>query len=142
MLSMAVSILLSRFLEESPKQKTNLNSVISLLVYLGKIGVYNETELRMNMVYVIQNVGGKNIDPAKVYGRIHILLTGKEEHQKAITTILTVLSLFRDEDYLLLIGNPIYIGVACHVVLMKHKQVNLLVWNKQHYEYDREVICL
>lgn len=95
----------------------------------------------MNNVYVIQNVNGKNLLPAKEYGAITILLTGKESRGKAISILQETLSSFQSDDYLLLIGDPVYIGIACYIVMTAQKRVNVLVWDKQHYRYNKETIC-
>lgn len=97
----------------------------------------------MNTVHVIQDVPGKNILPAKDFGELRVILTGKETREEAICTITQhLLKTWEHGDYLLLIGNPIYIGVAFHVVAAMKREIPVLVWDRHQYKYNAESVIL
>ena len=92
------------------------------------------------MVYVVQEQYGKNVLPASKYGKIIFLL--KEGSQVTfsagyVTEVLrSKLDTFCDQDYLLLIGDPVAIGIA--VAMAAHwnqGRVKMLKWDKQKFEY-------
>jgi hypothetical protein len=70
------------------------------------------------MVYVVQEVMGRNILPAQKYGKIEVLLP---QGQVAFLPGPTIYKLnqklknFSDNDYLLLIGDPVAIAL-CAIV--------------------------
>ena len=71
------------------------------------------------MVYVVQEVKNRNILSAEKYGDLELLLP--EGSQIVLSAGPTVKRLthklrnFNDEDYLLLIGDPSAIGIACAI---------------------------
>ena len=93
-----------------------------------------------NIVYIVQDSPGKNLLPAKEFGELFILLTGNETTTQAIEKLKTKLNLFGPNDCLLLIGNPLYIGIATHIALQKSPQLNVLLWDRDHYRYNKETI--
>lgn len=118
------------------------------------IGMFLETsfDLRsqsheVQMVYVVQEQLGKNIISATKYGQIKVLLpTGSQITFSAghVTEELkSKLSNFNDNDYLLLMGDPIAIGLACMVAAHWNKgRVKMLKWDKQekmYYPVDTEL---
>ena len=70
-------------------------------------------------VYVVQEVKGRNILSAQEFGDLKLLLP--EGSQVVLSAAPTVRKLktrlkdFCDEDYLLLIGDPAAIGIACSI---------------------------
>ena len=70
-------------------------------------------------VYVVQEVKGRNILSAKEFGELKLLLP--EGSQVVLSAAPTVRKLktrlkdFCDDDYLLLIGDPDAIGIACSI---------------------------
>ncbi|UOF78074.1 hypothetical protein [Caudoviricetes sp.] len=96
----------------------------------------------MRTVFVIQNVEGKNLLPAKDYGEITIVLSGKETPDIASEKLRRSFESMRADDYLLLIGHPLNIGIACHLAFCKFPVVNFLVWDRDHYRYNRQLVCL
>ena len=70
-------------------------------------------------VYVVQEVPGRNVLGAKEYGTLEVLLPpGMNIVLSSTPTIRRLdkkLQNFCDEDYLLLIGDPAAIGIACCV---------------------------
>ncbi len=100
-----------------------------------------------NIVYVIQEVAGTqsgnpkiNIMGASNYGKIKFLLP--EFSQIIFSPGPLVFKLrkglkdFKERDYLLLIGDPALIGVACSIVSdITNGKYNLLKWDKQERKY-------
>jgi hypothetical protein len=92
------------------------------------------------MVYVVQEQQGKNILPAEKYGKIEVLLppglqVGFSAGQ-AVRTIDVKLSTFCDKDFLVLIGDPVCIGVAVATACKWNQgRANLLKWDRQTSAY-------
>lgn len=92
------------------------------------------------MVYVIQEQQGKNLLPALKYGEIKVLLpTGMQVCFSAgqVTRIIdTALSSFNDNDYLVLIGDPVAIAIAGAMAAKWNQgRVRMLKWDKQEKMY-------
>jgi hypothetical protein len=92
------------------------------------------------MVYVVQEQIGKNIISAIKYGEVVVLLpTGSQITFSAghVTEELKAkLSNFNDKDYLLLMGDPVAIGLATMVAAHWNKgKVKMLKWDKQEKLY-------
>lgn len=92
------------------------------------------------MVYVIQEQANKNILPAERFGEIQTLLPPGAQvtfsSGQVCKKLMFDLSTFKDEDYLLLIGDPVAIGiavaVACH---WNQGRVKMLKWDRQEKIY-------
>jgi hypothetical protein len=93
-----------------------------------------------NIVYIVQDSPGKNLLPAKEYGELFILLNGNESTPQAIDKLRTKLSAFSSKDSLLLIGNPMFIGLAMLYAHEKSPTINVLLWDREHYRYNKESI--
>jgi len=97
----------------------------------------------MNKVYVIQD-SNKNLDPAKEYGPLTIMLRGNETLADAQRVLSGHLNQFDPDDFILLIGNPVFMSMA--VLLAAHpchearRKLQLLVWNRETYTYNLERI--
>lgn len=93
------------------------------------------------MVYAIQESKGKNILPAEKFGKIVVMLDQKATGTYIVppetyTTLRKILRHFNDEDYLLLIGDPILIGIATAIALKENfGTANVLRWDKQEKKY-------
>lgn len=91
------------------------------------------------MVYVVQEVPGKNILPATRFGELELLLPPGDVVLSPVPTIMKLkakLQNFCSRDYLLLIGDPIAIGMACMVASMFNKGVvPALKWDRQEKRY-------
>lgn len=92
------------------------------------------------MVYVVQEQLGKNIVSSTKYGEIEVLLpAGSQITFSAghVTDMLKAkLSNFNDKDYLLLMGDPVAIGLATMVAAHWNKgKVKMLKWDKQEKMY-------
>jgi len=92
------------------------------------------------MVYVVQESEGKNITSALKYGEIKPLIASDKQigfSAGAITRLLDIkLSDFCDEDYLLLLGDPVIIGVAVAIATKwNNGRAKLLKWDRQSHLY-------
>ena len=92
------------------------------------------------MVYIVQEQQGKNVLSASKYGELQYLL--KEGSQVTLSAgfvtneLKRKLDKFNDEDYLLLIGDPVAIGLAVAMATHWNKgKAKLLKWDKQEHTY-------
>jgi hypothetical protein len=95
----------------------------------------------MATVWVTQDSPGKNLLPAKDHGTLKVLLTpadvakGPKHMGQKLQRQLTDIQPY---DAVLLIGDPIAIGLTMHVALHNtHGIVNVLRWDRQTYEYEK-----
>ena|SRR5438105_10414354 len=95
---------------------------------------------REHTVFVVQNPDGKEILPAGKFGRLHVILTGKEHPTMAFRKLREHMIAFKDTDFLLPIGSPLNIGLAMRVAFEKSSTINVLVWDRQSYNYNVERI--
>jgi hypothetical protein len=92
-------------------------------------------------VYVVQKPDKKkNILSATEYGQLNFILSEDEnimyEPESVISEIKNSLQNFSDDDYLLLIGDPVAIGVATHFALLSNKNnAKILKWDNREYKY-------
>jgi hypothetical protein len=95
-------------------------------------------------VFVIQDPKEKNLQPATDYGALTVMLTGRETTAQATAKLAERLKHFTPEDFILLIGNPVFMAIAImiasRVTREQRRQLQLLVWNREHYKYDLERI--
>jgi hypothetical protein len=94
----------------------------------------------MSTVYVVQEQPGKNLLPAEKYGRIITLLPSGMQVSfsagQAVRQIDVKLSNFCDKDYLVLIGDPVCIGVAVALACKWNQgRAKLLKWDRQSNNY-------
>ena len=99
------------------------------------------------IVYLVQDVPGTqagtpkiNIVGAREYGEIKSLLPELSQiifsPGPLIYKLRSLLKNFKEEDYLLLTGDPAIIGVACSIVSdITNGKYNLLKWDKQERKY-------
>lgn len=92
------------------------------------------------MVYVTQEQKGKNLISATRFGETTVLLPPDIQvglSCSAITATLSVkLSQFCDNDYLLLIGDPVLIGIASAIAASKNNgRVKFLKWDRMENRY-------
>jgi len=93
-----------------------------------------------NKVYIIEDAGGKNFLPAKDFGELHVILSGREPIERAQDKIRLALASMVGSDYLLLVGSPLHIAIASFRALNRFGKVNFLVWNREHYRYDHHTV--
>ena len=98
-------------------------------------------------IYVIQEIPGTasgnpkiNIMGASKYGEFKFLLPELSQMifspGPLIFKLRNLLKNFKQDDYLLLTGDPAIIGVACSIVSdMTNGKYNLLKWDKQERQY-------
>ena len=91
-------------------------------------------------VYVVQEVSGRNILSAEKFGKLELLLP--EGSQLVLSAGPTVKRLthklrnFNDEDYLLLMGDPSAIGIACAIAASNNRgRFKFLKWDRREYKY-------
>lgn len=91
-------------------------------------------------VFVVQEVPGRDILSALSYGALEILLPPGMQvtlsSQPVVRRLRQALKNFSDEDYLLLMGDPVAIGIACSVAAsMNHGHYRILKWNRLNRTY-------
>lgn len=89
-------------------------------------------------VFVVQEQPRYDITHAQKFGTLVIVLppgniTYDMEH--AISRMRHVLKDVTENDWLLLTGDPMAIGLATHFVAAKLGKVRLLKWNRRNLEY-------
>ena len=94
----------------------------------------------MGTVYVVQESPGKNIAGAMGFGTLQVLLSYHEQiafsSEKAVAELREKLRGFGNEDYVLPIGDPAAIAIACMVASEVNKGlVKLLKWDRQEMKY-------
>lgn len=94
----------------------------------------------MPTVYITQETANRNFLPARKYGSLKPLMPGNA--QVVLSTSPTLKKLrfglkdFTDEDYLLLSGDPIIMGLAIVVALEKtNGKAKFLKWDKLESDY-------
>ena len=104
-------------------------------------------EENFSTVYVIQEISGSkagapkiNIIGAQKYGNFKFVLPEFSQMifspGPLIFKLRNLLKNFKQDDYLLLTGDPAIIGVACSIVSdMTNGKYNLLKWDKQERQY-------
>jgi hypothetical protein len=95
----------------------------------------------MPICYVVQESPDKNLLPARDFGEICVMLTMsdvRKGYDHCIKTLSDKFDHFRHEkDFLILTGDPIFIGVA--MVFANHLSeghVQVLRWDREHYRYN------
>lgn len=98
----------------------------------------------MNRVFVVQDCKGRNISTAHQYGQVEFILPPGNIFQDPWPTIQRInkkLADFSKEDFLMLMGDPVAIGLSMHVALMKcGGKMKVLKWDKQSESYNVVII--
>ena len=96
----------------------------------------------MSKVFVVQEPSAKvNILPAGRFGELQppMVAAGRQVMINGRHTILTMaeqLRHFTDVDYILSVGDPVAIGIACSLVAhFNHGLYRQLKWDRQEQEY-------
>tara|TARA_R100001369_G_C3305061_1_gene166376 strand:- start:1078 stop:1410 length:333 start_codon:yes stop_codon:yes gene_type:complete len=94
----------------------------------------------MSTVYITQDTPGRNFLPAKKYGTLKGLLEGNVQIVLSAAPVIRKLRRrlrdFNDDDYLLLTGDPVIMGIAIAVAMEVNRgRVNLLKWDKRESGY-------
>ena len=101
----------------------------------------------MSTVYVIQEVPGRNILSAEKYGTLKPLLSAGTQvvlsSQPTIKKLKKSLQDFNNDDYLLLMGDPAIIGIACSIASDinqgKYKVLKLDNQEKRYYSVEIDI---
>ena len=97
-------------------------------------------------VYVVQQSPGKNLEPAKRYGRLKVLLHPRDVLKGAdfiVGKLNERLRKINEHDFLLLIGDPIAIGLAITIALdFCEGHIFVLRWDRERYEYEPVEVTL
>ena len=93
-------------------------------------------------VYVVQEVSGRNIVSARQYGDFEVLLPSNTNIMlsaaPSVRRMKKILQDYKDEDYLLLIGDPAAIGVACSIAALYNRgRYKILKWDRQAVQMDK-----
>lgn len=91
-------------------------------------------------VWIVQESPGKNIMSASKYGQLDVLLPiNAQVTLDASTTVHTIrrkLRGFGDDDYLVAIGDPASIGIACAVAAAENNgSFKMLKWDRENRTY-------
>lgn len=90
-------------------------------------------------VYVVQETPGRNLVPALQYGEVEVLLPPGQVAFSSVPTVRRLnhnLRNFSDEDYLLMMGDPVAIALAGAVAARYNGgRMNILKWDKQERRY-------
>ena len=90
-------------------------------------------------VYVVQEVPKFNVLPARKYGELELMLPQGQITLSAGPTVNRLkhkLRNFTDMDYLLLIGDPLAIGLAVAIASNANRgKARLLKWDRQEKQY-------
>ena len=92
-------------------------------------------------VFVVQNPDKKkNIISATEYGKLDFILSEAENIMytpvETTSRIRHTLRNFNEDEYLLLIGDPVAIGVAVHfALLLNRNKAKILKWDNREYKY-------
>lgn len=92
------------------------------------------------VVFVVQEVIGKNILPAAKYGTLTTLLDPREQiylsAEHHVVRMATKLMYYQPHDFLLAIGDPAAIGIACCLASQAGGgRFRLLKWDRQEMVY-------
>jgi len=95
----------------------------------------------MGSIYIIQDSGDKNFSSLLAMSNDIIVVSNRDcpvfgNHEDHVKNIREKLKYFNAEkDYLVLVGDPINIGLSMHGVLKKGGGVNVLKWDRQTKGY-------
>ena len=94
----------------------------------------------MPIVYVIQESPGKNLLPAADYGEVKVLLPPDRQVTCSAGAVaqelMGLLSDFSNDDFLVLVGDPVAIGVACACAAHWNQgRFKALKWDRQQSRY-------
>jgi|TARA_Y100000310_G_C20301387_1_gene631951 hypothetical protein len=95
----------------------------------------------MSIVYIVQEPANRNFTPAKKYGKLKSLVPDRVQVQISAAPVIRrlrgELKDFSNNDYLLLSGDPIIIGLAIVVAGENNMgRINVLKWDKQEKTYN------
>jgi hypothetical protein len=94
----------------------------------------------MPKVYITQDTGRVNFVPATRFGDLEMLANTDVpiygDTESFITRIKRKLTQFQpDEDFLVLVGDPVLIGVVVAVLANRFTKFTILKWDRQEFLY-------
>lgn len=105
------------------------------LTSFGSSSKLNAESLNMNTVWVPQTTE-KNIDAARKFGQIEVILLKDHALESSVDTLTrTLLTESKPDDYLLMIGSPLYIAVSYHALMTAHGKAKVLQWDRKQLKY-------
>jgi len=99
----------------------------------------------MPIVYVVQDSPGKNLIPAQEFGELRVMLSyndSKKSTDFICNKLIKILADMESDDCLLLIGNPLFIGLACAIASNNLIKFHVLIWERDRYKYRKESVVL
>ncbi len=103
----------------------------------------------MSKVFVTQPQAGKDLSQAEEYGKlVHCYSKGEQVTPENVGNAIKQLNKALENfdyaaDYLLLIGDPVLIGIACSIVSeVTVGRYNVLKWVKQEKRYEAITVDL
>ena len=95
---------------------------------------------KKSKVYLVQENPYVNVLSAEEYGDIEILFDSGQQimfsPQPAIKKLRRKLKSFCDDDYLLMMGDPAAMGIACCIAADIHRgKFKILKWDKKEKRY-------
>jgi len=86
-------------------------------------------------VYITQMGEGRNFTPAEMFGELRVVLPGfakiDADNEPPVAAMKVKLRNFNDEDFLLLSGDPIVIGLSVAVAMQNNQgRIKLLRWDR------------
>ena len=96
--------------------------------------------LMSGKVFVVQEVSGRNILSAEKYGELELLLPNNSQivlsSGPTVRRLNQKLKNFSDDDYLVLMGDPSAIGIACAIASSNNRgRFKCLKWDKREFRY-------
>ena len=93
-----------------------------------------------NIVFAVQEDTRKNLLPALDFGNIEYILDSRDQITfdavPWVRRIATALRGYTEEDYILAIGDPAAIGIACAVAAQRTGgRFKMLKWDRQEQRY-------
>lgn len=100
----------------------------------------------MSTVYVVQQ-SDKNITPAMDFGAVEVILPNGPQVMfnaaHAVRLIRQAMYRFTEDDYIIAIGDPAAIGIACAVAAERTGgRFKMLKWDRQEMRYYPVVVDL
>ena len=91
-------------------------------------------------VYITQEVRGRDLTDAISFGDLQILIPAKEQvafsTQPTVRRIAKGLQKFDDNDFLLLSGDPVIIGISlAYASIVNRGKVKVLKWDRLEEKY-------
>lgn len=100
-------------------------------------GSVMNTDKRKPIVWVA-NVGGHQYDKAEQFGRLMPLTSGNVNYynlDRVMVSVSPKLAMAEADDYLLVSGSPILVGLIMSMWLTRFGRINLLQWSQVQENY-------